>query len=125
TGNAQNNKLNVSVQVRDAGKKERYRIAGVFSVLDNEYQFSFLQNGLIFNYTPWSVSGDNALQFGGKGILAKDFTISNSGQSLSVTSSSQTYNSPLDVKFTNFRIETLTRMAQQDSLQVGGVINGE
>jgi len=124
SGSAQNNKLNVNVQVRDAAKKERYRIAGVFSILDNEYQFSFLQNGLIFNYTPWSVSGDNALQFGGKGILAKDFTISNSGQSLSVNSSSQSYNSPLDVRFTNFHIETLTRLAQQDSLQVGGVING-
>jgi hypothetical protein len=124
TGNAQNNKLNVSVQVRDASKKERYRIAGVFSILDNEYQFSFLQNGLMFNYQPWSISGDNSLQFGGKGILAKDFTISNSGQSLSVTSSAQTYNAPLDVKFNNFHIETLTRLAQQDSLQVGGVING-
>lgn len=125
TGSAQNNKLNVSVQVRDASKKERYRIAGVFSILDNEYQFSFLQNGLMFNYQPWSVSGDNSLQFGGKGILAEDFTISNSGQSLSVTSSAQTYNAPLDVKFNNFHIETLTRLAQQDSLQVGGVINGD
>jgi len=31
----------------------------------------------------------------------------------------------MTVKFTNFKIETLTRAAEQDSLQVGGVINGE
>jgi hypothetical protein len=125
SGSAQNNKLNVNVQVRDAAKKERYRMAGVFTALPNEYQFSFLQNGLLFDYTPWAVSPNNALQFGGKGILARDFSISNAGQVLSVNSSSPEYNSPITVGFTNFRIETLTKIAQQDSLLVGGVINGQ
>jgi hypothetical protein len=125
SGSAQDNKLNVSVQVRDAKKKERYRLAGVFTALPNEYQFSFLQNGLLFDYTPWTVNANNALQFGGKGILAKDFTISNNNQTLSVNSNGTEYNSPIDVNFTNFHIETLTKIAQQDSLLVGGTINGK
>jgi hypothetical protein len=125
SGNAQNNKLNLSLQVRDAAKKERYRIAGVFSALPNEYQFSFLQNGLLLDYTEWAVANDNALQFGTKGIMAKDFVISNSGQSLGVTSNPQEFNAPITVDFKNFHIETLTRLAQQDSLQVGGVLNGD
>jgi len=125
SGSAQNNKLNISVQVRDASRKERYRIAGVFSALPNEYQFSFLQNGVMFNYIQWTVNADNSLQFGSKGILAHNFTITNSNQVLSVNSTSQTYNSPIKVSFRDFHIETLTRMAQQDSLQVGGVINGD
>ena len=124
TGSAQNNKLNLSLQVRDAAKKERYRIAGVFSVMPNEYQFSFLQNGLLLDYTPWSVAADNALQFGSKGILAKDFSISNNNQVLSINSATQQMNAPINVDFKNFHIETLTRIAQQDSLQIGGVING-
>ena len=124
TGNAQNDKLNISLQVRDAAKKERYRLAGVFSILPNEYQFSFLQNGLLLNYEPWTVNADNALEFGSKGIMAKDFSISNSNQVLSINSDSQAMNSPITVDFKNFKIETLARMAQQDSLQVGGVING-
>ena len=125
SGSAQNDKLNLSLQVRDATKKERYRIAGVFSALQNEYQFSFLQNGLLLNYTEWAVANDNALQFGNKGIMAKDFVISNAGQSLGVTSNPQAFNAPVTVDFKNFKIETLTRLAQQDSLQVGGVINGD
>jgi hypothetical protein len=125
SGSARDNKLNLSVQVRDAAKKERYRIAGVFTALQDEYQFSFLQNGLMFDYTPWTVNPNNALQFGGKGILARDFSISNAGQVLSVNSSTQEYNSPVSVGFTNFHIETLTKMAQQDSLLVGGTINGK
>lgn len=124
SGSAQNNKLGINLQVRDASKKERYRIAGVFSILPNEYQFSFLQNGLVLDYKPWTVNTDNALQFGTKGIMAKDFTITNAGQTLSINSTSQQMNAPMDVDFKNFHIETLTRMARQDSLQVGGVING-
>ncbi len=125
SGSAQNDKLNISLQVRDAAKKERYRLAGVFSILPNEYQFSFLQNGLLLNYTAWTVNADNALQFGSKGIMAKDFTITNSNQVLSINSDTQAMNAPLTVDFKNFKIETITTMAQQDSLQVGGVINGD
>ncbi|HJP64640.1 MAG TPA: translocation/assembly module TamB domain-containing protein, partial [Mucilaginibacter sp.] len=125
SGSAQNDKLNISLQVRDRAKKERYRIAGVFSVLPNEYKFSFLQNGLVLNYTPWAVNAGNELEFGSKGLLAKDFSISNSNQVLSVNSDSQQMNSPLTVSFKNFQIETFTRAAHQDSLQVGGVINGD
>jgi len=125
SGSAQNNKLNISLQVRDAGKKERYRLAGVFSILPNEYQFSFLQNGLLLNYAAWTVNADNALEFGSKGIMAKDFSITNSNQILSINSDTQEMNAPITVDFKNFKIETLTRMAQQDSLEVGGVINGD
>ncbi len=125
SGSAQNDKLNISLQVRDAAKKQRYLVAGVFSILSNEYRFSFLPNGLVLNYTPWAVNADNALEYGSKGILAKDFSITNSYQVLSVNSDSQQLNAPLTVDFKNFHIETLTRIAEQDSLQLGGVINGE
>jgi hypothetical protein len=123
SGNAQNNKLGISLQVRDKLKKERYRIAGQFSVLPDQYQFSFLQNGLMFDYTPWDVNPDNALFYGAKGILARNFSISNSNQVLSANSSGG-LNSPITVDFKDFRIETLTKIAQQDSLFVGGTING-
>ncbi|QHS54249.1 translocation/assembly module TamB [Mucilaginibacter sp. 14171R-50] len=124
TGAAQNNKLGVNLQVRDNAKKERYRLAGTFSALPNQYQFSFLENGLLLDYTPWAVNPDNALFYGAKGILARNFSITNTNQVLSANSNSGEYNSPITVDFRNFRIETLTKLAQQDSLLVGGVING-
>ncbi len=124
-GDAQNNKLNLNLQVRDATKKERYRLAGVFSILPNEYQFSFLQNGLVLDYMQWAVNPDNALQFGTKGIMARDFSLTNNNQVLSINSDVQQMNAPITVSFKNFKIETLTRAAEQDSLQVGGTINGD
>ncbi|MEO6149665.1 MAG: translocation/assembly module TamB domain-containing protein, partial [Mucilaginibacter sp.] len=124
SGNLQNDKLTTSLQVRDREKKERYRIAGALTVLPQQYQFSFAPEGLLLDYMPWAVNADNALQFGNKGILARNFTITNANQVLSVNSNPQQLNAPIDVNFRNFRIETLTKMAKQDSLQVGGVING-
>ncbi|MBE9584368.1 translocation/assembly module TamB domain-containing protein [Mucilaginibacter sp. JRF] len=125
SGNLKNDKLFTSLQVRDHDKKERYRIAGTLSVLPQQYQFSFVQDGLLLDYMPWAVNADNALSFGNKGILAHNFTITNTNQVLSVNSNPQQPNSPIDVQFRNFKIETLTKMAQQDSLQVGGTINGD
>ncbi|SDP62470.1 Family of unknown function [Mucilaginibacter sp. OK268] len=124
SGKAQDNKLNVSLEVRDAAKKDRYRLAGIFSVLPNQYQFSFAQDGLLLDYLPWAVSPDNYLQYGPKGILAHNFTISNTNQILSVNSNPQEFNAPITVNFNNFRIEALTKIAKQDSLLVGGVIDG-
>ena len=124
SGSAQNNKLGISLQVRDAAKKERYRVAGTFSALPDVYQFSFLQDGLLLDYTAWAVNPDNALMFGNKGILARNFSITNSNQVLSANTNSGEFNSPITVDFKNFHIETLTKMAKQDSLLVGGIING-
>ncbi len=125
SGKAQDNKLNVSLEVRDAAKKDRYRLAGVFSVLPNQYQFSFAQDGLLLDYMPWAVSPDNYLQYGPKGILAHNFTITNTNQVLSINSNPQEFNAPVTVNFNNFRIEALTKIAKQDSLLVGGVIDGK
>jgi hypothetical protein len=124
TGSAQNNKLGISLQVRDAAKKERYRVAGVFSVIPNEYQFSFLQDGVMLDYTAWAVNPSNALEFGNKGILARNFSLTNSNQVLSINTPSGQYNAPISIDFKNFKIETITKMAKQDSLLVGGTING-
>jgi hypothetical protein len=124
TGNAKNDKLNIDLRVRDAAKKERFRIAGVFSILPNEYQFSLLRDGLVLNYMPWTVNANNELQFGTKGIMAKDFSITNSNQVLSINSDTHEMNAPITVSFKDFKMETITRMVRQDSLQAAGVISG-
>lgn len=123
-GKAQNNQLDVNLNVKDIAGKDRYQLAGLFTSNANQYQFSFNPNGLMLNYDPWTVSQGNALQFGPRGILARNFELSRAGQSLSINSTPQALNAPLSVNFANFRIETLTSFAQKDSLLAGGVING-
>jgi hypothetical protein len=124
SGKAENNNLDLNVSIKDKGLKEQYRIAGIFRALTNQYEFSLLQNGLVLDYTPWTVSADNALQFGSKGILARNFNISSNNQTLGINTTSQQANGPMAVTFQNFKIETLTHIAEKDSLKVGGTING-
>ncbi|MEP7143041.1 MAG: translocation/assembly module TamB domain-containing protein, partial [Ferruginibacter sp.] len=52
------------------------------------------------------------------------FSINNSGQSLSINSKTENVTAPVDVILKDFHIKTLTNLAEQDSLPVDGVING-
>ncbi|MGB4776366.1 MAG: translocation/assembly module TamB domain-containing protein [Daejeonella sp.] len=123
-GKAQDNTLSINLNVKDKEDKDKYRIAGLFSVLPNQYQFSLTPNGLMLKYDPWTVSEDNAILFGKAGILARNFQISQGGQSLAVNSNPQQPNAPITVDFTKFKIETFTAISEKDSLLVGGTIDG-
>ena len=123
-GKAKNNQVGINLNIRDRSDKNKYQVAGLFSALANQYQFSFNPNGLMLNYDNWAVAADNALQYGPGGIFAKNFVLSQSGQSLSINSNPQEINAPLSINFTNFKIETLTAIAGQDTLLAGGTING-
>ncbi|MGI4803211.1 MAG: translocation/assembly module TamB domain-containing protein [Janthinobacterium lividum] len=124
SGKAQNNLLDLNVSIKDKNLKEQYKIAGIFKALGSQYEFNLLQNGLVLDYTNWTVSANNAFQFGSKGVLARNFNISNNNQVLGINTTNQQYNGPLSATFQNFKIETITHIAEKDSLQVGGTING-
>ncbi|PWG79083.1 translocation/assembly module TamB domain-containing protein [Pararcticibacter amylolyticus] len=124
-GDVKNNTLSTDISTRDKNNKQNYRIAGALKALQDAYQLSLNPNGLMLNYTDWNVSQDNAIQFGGKGIQATNFILSNSDQKLSINTTPPGLNNPLVIDFSNFKIETLTNIAGQDSLLAGGTINGK
>ncbi|MCD0490444.1 translocation/assembly module TamB domain-containing protein [Pedobacter sp. MC2016-14] len=124
SGQAVNNLLGVNLFVRDSQLKDKYRLAGTFKSINKDYQFSFDPDKLLLDYQKWAVAPENYLQFGASGILAHQFNLSQGGQLLSINSSDNTPNSPLKVEFKNFRIETLTKFAAQDTALAGGNING-
>ncbi|TZF83303.1 translocation/assembly module TamB [Pedobacter sp. BS3] len=125
SGKAQNNMLTTTIAVKDKDKKDHYRIAGVLKALPDAYQFSLAPNGLLLNYQAWTVAEGNAIQFGANGIEARNFAISNSNQRLSIDTQPPGLNNPLVVALDNFKIETLTKIAQKDSLLIGGTMNGK
>jgi len=124
SGQAANNLLGVNIFLRDSKRKDRYILGGTFKSIHKDYQFSLDPNKLLLDYEKWAVSPENYLQFGQSGILANQFNLSKNNQLLSINSSDQTPNSPLKVQFKDFKIETLTKFAEQDSALVGGIING-
>src|SRR5690606_32668798 len=47
------------------------------------------------------------------------------GQELSISSQDSVLNSPVNISFKNFRIETISKMLESDIMDLGGGINGQ
>ncbi|MBO9620984.1 MAG: translocation/assembly module TamB, partial [Niabella sp.] len=124
SGNAAHNQLAVNLFLRDRKEQNKYRIGGNFKAQNETYQFSLDPNKLILNYDQWTVAPDNRIQYGKAGVSIHNFNISNNGQSLAVNSLSDQPNAPVNIRFSNFLLETLTRYAEQDTSLVGGKLNG-
>ena len=78
----------------------------------------------MLDYENWNVDKTNYIQYDSTGIIVHNFKIDNSGQSLSINSKAENVTAPVDVVLKNFHIKTLTNLAEQDSLPLDGVING-
>ncbi len=123
-GSAANNILGVNIFLKDSKNQDKYMIGGNFKADNQTYQFSLDPQKLLLNYDKWQVAPDNLIQYGKAGIYVRNFDIRSNGQSLAVNSASTAPNSPIKVAFNNFRLETLTRYAEQDTSLVGGALNG-
>ncbi|WON92548.1 translocation/assembly module TamB domain-containing protein [Sphingobacterium sp. UGAL515B_05] len=125
SGKVAQNIVNLGLWIKDKQDKEQYHLGADMQVKDGLFVFSLLQDGLMLNYDKWDVAPNNTLKFGSAGILADNFVLSNKGQELRIASQDSILNSPVDVAFKNFRIETLSKMVMSDSLNLGGGINGQ
>jgi len=125
TGNVADNMLTTSVIFKDRNAKEKYHFAGKLQQLDsNVIRFSFNPDSLLLDYQPWQMTADNYIHYDTAGVIIHNFQLSKSGQSFSVNSREESASSPIEASFRNFRISTLTDFAEQDSLLMDGVING-
>ncbi|WP_411971952.1 translocation/assembly module TamB domain-containing protein [Sphingobacterium sp. Lzh-3] len=125
SGKVAQNIVNLGLWIKDKQDKEQYHLGADMQAKDGLFVFSLLQDGLMLNYDKWDVAPNNTLKFGSAGILADNFVLSNKGQELRIASQDSILNSPVDVDFKNFRIETLSKMVMNDSLDLGGGINGQ
>ncbi|WP_354355894.1 translocation/assembly module TamB domain-containing protein [Pedobacter sp. UYP30] len=123
-GAAAINKLDVNIFLKDRQLKTKYALAGVFESINKDFKFSLDPNKILLNYEKWTVSPQNYIQFGASGILVNQFDISNNGQSLSINSNPTKPNSPINLNFKDFQLETLTKFAETDTTLVGGKLNG-
>jgi len=125
SGKVAQNIVNMGLWIKDKQDKEQYHLGANMEANNGLFEFSLLQDGLMLNYDKWEVASNNRLKFGSAGLLANNFVLSNKGQELRIASQDSILNSPIDVAFKNFRIETLSKMVMSDSLDVGGGINGQ
>lgn len=116
--------LTTSLLLKDKKDKDRYRLAGHVGLQNGGVKFSFDPDSLLLNYDRWQVSRDNFIRYDSTGITAHDFTISNQGDSLSLNSEGATGAAPVEVRFGHFKLSTISRLANQDSVIADGILNG-
>ncbi|GGH16138.1 hypothetical protein GCM10011418_18320 [Sphingobacterium alkalisoli] len=124
SGKVIENNLDFGLWIKDKQEKDRYHLGAKMAVNENNYILSLFEDGLMLNYDKWNISPDNQISFGMDGIRAHNFRLSNNGQELLVQSQDSTLNAPIDLSFNNFRIETLSKMLESETLNLGGGING-
>ena len=125
TANIADNKINFLINLKDIENKNKYRFGGLFEQSQtNVLDVKLYADSLLLNYDKWKIADNNLIRMKNGDINITNFTISEGSQELSINSQSKEANSPMDIKLSNFRINTLTAFAKQDSALVDGVING-
>ncbi|AIM38209.1 hypothetical protein KO02_17115 [Sphingobacterium sp. ML3W] len=125
SGKVIKNNLDFGLWIKDNKDKEQYHLGANMKVHHGDFLFSLLEDGLMLNYEKWKVDSTNVLSFGKSGLQAHNFTLENNGQLLEIKSQDTVLNSPIDLLFKNFRIETLSKMIAAEDMNLGGGINGQ
>jgi translocation and assembly module TamB len=122
---AHDNELDVHLNINDEKNELKYRLsANVFQPQSGAYAISLNPDSLLLNYAKWNLNPGNRLYYDSSKVLASNFILSDKEQELKLQSDSAAAGYPLTASFKDFRIATLTRLIQLDSLQMDGVING-
>lgn len=124
SGTVVQNQLDFGLWIKDREEVERYRLGVEAQVDAGDFVVSLKENGLMLNYDEWEIDPENALIFGTSGVNSRNFIMSQGDQRLMIMSHYEELNSPLDLIFENFRIETFSKMLESDVLNMGGGING-
>ncbi|MEP7251578.1 MAG: translocation/assembly module TamB domain-containing protein, partial [Ginsengibacter sp.] len=124
-GTLKNNNLGFTLNVKDPKSVNKYTVSGSLSQPSaNNYNFSLRSDSLLLNYQSWTVATNNSIQYINNDLTATNFNLSQGSQQLSINSIGSGTNKPLRIDFNNFNIATLTGFVQNDSLLVGGLLNG-
>ncbi len=120
------NTIHYTLNIKDKTEQEKYNLAGIWQQVNKgEYLFSLNPENLLLNYKKWEASADNKIVVSKTGVNAQHFIINQGEEQLSINSASGQADAPMDIKFSNFRIATLTGFVQPDSTLADGILHGE
>lgn len=125
SGDISNNQVHTILDIKDPGNKSRYQLAAHLNQSPGNGIKLELDPALMLDYNTWTVSPDHFILYDKAGLVVHHFSMSYGSQMIAVSSSSDEANAPIDLQFQNFQIGTITRIAEQDSLLVDGLINGK
>ena len=124
-GSVANNQVDLALNVKDKTSKDKYHLGLLVKQPSfGDYSFSLKPGNLLLNYEAWTVPSDNSITLNGNDLHITNLVLAKSGQQLTVNSTSAAANSPIDIKFSQFKLGTFTGFLQADTLLIDGTLNG-
>jgi len=125
SGTVENDVIAYQFQIDDIKNEPHYRVAGIMTARENATLFSLDPDALLLNYESWNIPKNNSIKISEEGIWAGNFELSHNQSAVRINSQTAEPDSPLNVNFNNFEIETISNMISKDTLLAGGNINGD
>lgn len=122
--NVADNQIKFDLSVLDFDKELQYYIGGLVDAQGEETQVMLDPSGFKLNYEDWTVSDDNYLALAANGLYAHNILLTNDESQIKIHSDELSGSSPLNIDLKDFKIETITKIIQTDSLLASGLING-
>lgn len=120
-----NNIIDYALNIRDRVGKDKYHVNGIVrQPQPGKYALTFRPTGLLLNYDHWTIDTPNQVIVAPTYISASQFTLRHSAEEMSISSTLPDAPSPLLLRFSQFRLATLTGFVQTDSTLADGILNG-
>jgi len=125
SGDVNNNTVTFKATFKDSVNKDRHAIAGLLQSVDNQYRIKLINSGLFLNYTPWQVDSTGYIAYGKTGLLIRNFNINRGQERLSVNSTTDIPNGPINVTSDSLDIQNFVTLFSPDSTLASGKIDGK
>ena len=125
SGTVENDVIAYKLEIDDFKNEPHYRVAGIMTAREKVTEFSLDPDALLLNYESWNIPENNIIKISDEGIWAGNFELGHNQSAIRINSQTAEPDSPLNVNFKNFEIETVSSMISKDTLLAGGKINGD
>jgi len=119
----EHNQLHFAIQTAKDDSTKILSLAGHLKSENKSFDLK-LDSTLILNTNNWTVDTNNSLIFNKDGIIATDFILRDSTQSISINSTEKIAQSPLKVDFKSFQLETFSKLIENKEELARGTLNG-
>ncbi len=124
-GGFSKNHVSANILTHDINKKEQYGLT-VFAQPNNDKGYDIsLGKDLLLNKIKWLVNENNQVKTNTEGFNVQNFVISNEQQQIKVNNETALVNSPLLVNISNFKLNTISAMLDQNTLSIDGLLNAD
>jgi len=106
-------------------KKQMLSVASNIRMHGKNFQISIDPASIDLMGDTWTVAPDNYMEFGQQGFLIHHLYLENKGKQVWITSAHDRFNDDLSLKVNRFKLDDISRIMEQDTSFVKGVLNGD